>query len=542
MFRPFLIVLLLWIFVHNVAARGATDSILVRLEAVMAERDVYDNEKEQQLKILTRHARRRSLSPAEQYEASLQLVEAYQKYQVDSAITYIQKSREIAARLNDPVIHSRTAIQQAWLFATEGLYIESKALLDSIGRTALPPQVLPFYYETYVTFFSRYGQSTDNAGYYRMSELYRDSLLQVLDPRSLQHQIAEATRTLYKGQEQIAESTLLNLLEHTTDRDPERALIAYLLGVIYKNRGESDLQLRYFAISAITDVIHAIKDNASLQSLALTFFELGNVEQAYRFMEASIHDAIFCNARYRTVENSAYYPIINASFRALEQEQKRELHTYLILISLLSVGLIVGIVYSFIQVKRLARTRRELSYTNQQLNALNHALKEANENLLEANHIKEEYIANFFDICSLNIEKLEDYRKSLHKKAASGKFDQLLQELKSTDLAANELVELYRNFDTIFLNLYPTFVSEFNSLLLPDEQILPKAGELLNNELRIFALVRLGIVDSVKIAGFLRYSLRTVYNYRTKIRQKAKHSRDEFEALVKQIGTLRKLN
>ena len=523
-------------------ASGQTDSVLRRLEEVMADRAAYDAKKEQQLQTLSRLAQRRSLSPAEQYEAHLQLIEAYQKYQVDSAVAYVRKNRAIAATLNDPRIHSQAAIQQAWLFATEGLYIESKSLLDSIDRASLSPGLLPHYYETYLSFYSRYGQSTDNVGHYQMSERYRDSLLTVLDPRSLNHQITDATKTLYEGQERIAESALLTLLRHTTDENPERALIAYLLGVIYKNRGDSDAQLRYFAMSAITDVVNAIKDNASLQSLALTYYDRGDVEHAYRFMDAAINDAIFCNARYRTVENSTVYPIINASFRALEQAQQTKLHTYLILISLLSVGLIIGIVYSYVQVRRLARTRRALSLTNQRLNNLNQVLKDANDNLFEANHIKEEYIANFFDICSLNIEKLEDYRKSLHKKASAGKYEQVLQDLKSTDLAENELAALYHNFDTIFLNLYPTFVSEFNKLLLPDEEILPKPGELLNTELRIFALVRLGISDSVKIAGFLRYSLRTVYNYRTKIRQKARHSREEFEAQVRQIGMIRKPN
>lgn len=508
----------------------------------MAARTVYETEKERQLLTMASYAQTPSLSPMERYEANLRLIKGYQKYRVDSAVAYIRKNRAIAASLQDPFVHSQATLQQARLYSTKGLYVEAKNLLDSIDRAALSSELLSFYFETYLFYYSRYGQSTGNGNYYTMSERYRDSLLTALDPATLYYRITAATKTLYQGQDKDAEEALLGLLEQTTDDNPERALIAYLLGVIYKNRGNSDLQLAYFAISAITDVIHANKDNASMQSLALVYYDRGNVEQAYKFMEIAIRDALFSNARYRTIERSTYYPIINASFRALEQAQRRKLHIYLVLISLLSVGLVVGIVYSYIQVKRLARMRRALSVTNQRLNNLNYALKQANESLYEANHIKEEYIAHFFDICSLNIEKLEDYRKHLHKKATTGTFEQLLQELKSTDLTENELTELYHNFDTIFLNLYPSFVSEFNELLLPDEQIYPKPGELLNTELRIFALVRLGISDSVKIAGFLRYSLRTVYNYRAKVRQKARHSRDEFETQVRQIGVIRKLN
>ncbi|MGK6350555.1 DUF6377 domain-containing protein [Parapedobacter sp. DT-150] len=519
---------------------SANDSILVYLQQVMHNRALYDTLKNEKIATLKQRLQSSEPSLANQYGIHRQLIEAYKKYRVDSAIFYAQQNQEIADALANPRYKNETAIQLAWLYSSGGRYIESEELLENIDRTALSKQLLPDYYETYMTFCSRYGQSNGNVSYYQRSEHYRDSLLAVIDPASLRYRITAATRTLYQGQQQQAETELLALLDNTTDKQPERALIAYLLGVIGKAKGDIDQQLTYFAISAIADMVNSIKDNASLQGLALTYYDMGDITQAYRFMEAAINDAIFCNVRYRTVESTTYYPIINASFRALEQEQKAELRLYLLLISLLSVGLIIGIVYSYIQMKRLAKTRKALYHTNQQLNDLNQALKDANDNLFEANHIKEEYIAHFFDICSANIEKLEDYRKSLHKKAVNKQYDALLAALKSTDLAENELAELYHNFDTIFLNLYPTFVPEFNSLLLPDEQILPKHGELLNTELRIFALVRLGITDSVKIASFLRYSLRTVYNYRTKIRHKAIVSREAFEAQVRQIGTLRK--
>lgn len=177
---------------------------------------------------------------------------------------------------------------------------------------------------------------------------------------------------------------------------------------------------------------------------------------------------------------------------------------------------------------------------NQGITDTNKQLKEVNIQLSESNHIKEEYIAHFFDLCSTYITKLEDYRKSLNKKAANNQLDDLFKTLKSTAFVDNELEELYKNFDNIFLSLYPTFVEDFNTLLISEEQIVLKPGELLNTELRIFALIRLGITDSVKIASFLRYSLSTIYNYRTKARNKAAVSRDEFENLVMKIGIIQK--
>jgi len=523
----------------GVYAQGQ-DSISRRLHTVMENRTYYDARKSEQIQTLKQLLVANKLTLKQRYDINLKLCEAYKKYKADSAVFYIQKSREIAITLKDQKLKDQAAVQLAWLYSTEGLYIESKALLDHIDRASLAEPLLPDYYDAYLGFCSHYGQSNNNPVYYRKSELYRDSLLSVLDPTSLKYRITDATRLLYQSQTEHAEKALLALLSQTTDKNPERALIAYLLGIIYKNRGDIVQQRQFFSISAITDVINAIKDNASMQGLALTYYDMGNVDLAYQFIQAAINDAIFCNVRYRTVESSSFYPIINASFQEKERQQKAALRDYLILISILSVVLIIGIVYIYQQMKRLGKTRKALYQTNQQLSKLNDDLQQVNHQLFESNHIKEEYIAHFFDICSAYIDKLESYRKSLHKKAMSNQLESLMKDLKSTDLVEKELEKLYESFDSIFLNLYPTFVKEFNSLLLSDEQILPKHNELLSTELRIFALVRLGITDSVKIASFLRYSLRTVYNYRTKVRNKAKVSRDEFEERVKAIGTFRK--
>ncbi|WP_345232332.1 DUF6377 domain-containing protein [Olivibacter ginsenosidimutans] len=516
------------------------DSISRRLRMVMENRTYYDARKSEQIVALKQLLVANRQTPRQQYAIHLRLSEAYKKYKADSAVFYTQQSIAIATALNDQQLNNQAAVQLAWLYSTEGLYIESKELLDHIDRASLAKQLLPDYYEAYLGFCSHYGQSNNNVVYYRKSELYRDSLLSVLDPLSLKYRITDATRMLYQSQTKQAEESLLLLLDQTSDKDPERALIAYLLGVIYKNKNDVEQQQKFFAISAIADVVNAIKDNASMQSLALTYYDMDNVDLAYQFIQAAINDAIFCNVRYRTVESSSFYPIINASFQEKERQQKRALRSYLLLISVLSLVLIAGIMYIYQQMKRLGKTRKALYQTNQQLSKLNTDLQQANDQLFESNHIKEEYIAHFFDICSAYIEKLESYRKSLHKKAMSNQLESLMKDLKSTDLVEKELEKLYESFDSIFLNLYPTFVKEFNSLLLQDEQILPKHHELLSTELRIFALVRLGITDSIKIASFLRYSLRTVYNYRTKVRNKARVSRDEFEEQVKAIGTFRK--
>jgi DNA-binding CsgD family transcriptional regulator/uncharacterized protein YneF (UPF0154 family) len=247
---------------------------------------------------------------------------------------------------------------------------------------------------------------------------------------------------------------------------------------------------------------------------------------------------MLCKVRYRIIEGTSSYPIINAAYQQKISSQNRQLVGLVIIVSILLIGVIIGLVIIYRQVQHLRRIRSELSATNQQLRSLNDEIKRTNLKLSESNHIKEEYIAQFFDMCSSYIDKMEDIRKALLKKATNQQWDALREQLKSTQMEEREVQQLYVNFDRIFLNLYPTFVDEFNALLQEEEKIYPKKTELLNTELRIFALIRLGIDDSVKIASFLRYSLRTVYNYRTKVRNKAAGNRDAFEAAVCQIAVI----
>ena len=192
--------------------------------------------------------------------------------------------------------------------------------------------------------------------------------------------------------------------------------------------------------------------------------------------------------------------------------------------------------------KKLSKARNSLQTVNSRLNELNSELKQMNEclsntniQLSEANHIKEEYIARFIKLCSTYIDRLDAYRRMVNKKINGGHVEDLLKITKSQNLIDEELKDLYDNFDSAFLHLFPNFISKFNELLLDTEKIYPKKDELLNTELRIFALIRLGIDDSSQIAEFLRYSVNTIYNYRAKVKNKSHCQRDKFEQYVKEI-------
>lgn len=515
---------------------SSKDSVQRILDRTLRESGIYERVKKDKIHNLKRQLGDVKDNRDRWYEVHATLYEEYKKYQLDSAIYYVQQNIILASQLEDNYKRDKARLILANLFSTMGKFIESKKLLDEISNSPLNESLLADYYRVQSSFHSHYGLSSNNPHFFKVSEQYRDSLLDVLDTLSLEYRISYVTKQVYAHNYDAAGSMLHNLVDELDESDEDRAFVAYLLGVIYGNVGKKDLQIKYLGISAIGDIKNVIKDNASMQSLAMAYYEDGDIDRANVFIEKAISDAVFSNVRFRTIESSSFYPIIHTAFVKKEKEQQSELLKFLIIISILSVLLLIGVIYIYWQMSKLRKARVALDRINHQLVELNQQLLFSNEQLKESNHVKEEYIAQFFDICSTYINKLDVMRKDILKKILNQSYDNLKKELQSGDYLKAELEDLYHNFDVIFINLYPTFVSEFNDLLLPEEQIVLKEGEVLNSELRIFALVRLGISDNAKIASFLRYSLRTVYNYRVKTRSKMKGAKTDFEKSIMNIG------
>lgn len=525
-------------FAQSVVDVSPKDSVERELKKVLGRKIEF--EKEKLMKIFEIKERLKLMpSPVDRYNFQDKLYNEFKTYQIDSAIFYVNENKKLAIQLNDNLKKNEVDIQLASLYSSAGRFIESNEILKGIPRHSLSSEQEADYYRAFSDFYSHYGQSTNHYNYFSLSEVYRDSLLNVLPNDSKEHRISSATRALFGNNFDKAEKELLQLLSEYKDTDHERAVIAYLLGLLYKNKDDQEKQIYYLGLSAITDVKNTVKDNASMQSLALVYFERNEIDKAYLFIQEAMEDALFCNVRFRTIENSSFYPIINSAFQEKEQANKNQLKNFLYTISFMSILLLVAFIILYMQMKRLKKTRKDLKNLNDELQGLNAQLLKVNQDLQESNHIKEEYMAQFFELCSAYIDKLDNTRKGILKKISNNQLDELSKELKSQDFIKTELDDLYHNFDVIFLNLYPTFIQEFNNLLKPEERLTLKHDELLNSELRIFALIRLGISDSTKIARFLRYSLRTVYNYRVKVRNKVLGTKEDFDEQIKEIGNLK---
>lgn len=495
------------------------------------------------------------ISDEQRYDINLKLYNEYKTYISDSAIHYVRENAQIVEVLNNPVWKYETKLDLASLYVITGMFIEAIDILKSIdARNLKDDWLLIKYFDCYKQLYSFYANNNLYTRIYKeKSKLYRDSLLAVLDNGSNHYKIVYAEKLYDESRLDEARRILLELLEGAESDTHEKAVLSYALANIYKKEGNVGLQKQYYAMSATCDIKKAIKENASMQALASILYETGDVEKAYMCIKSSMEDAMFCNARLRTHEVSQILPIIDSAYQENIARQKSELQLFLLLVSVLSLFLLIAIIYVYRQMKRIARIRKEvyranvklnelnnnLQFTNNELNNVNKVLSDVNIELSEANQIKEVYIGHFLDLCSTYINKIESYQNTLRKKAADKKLEELYKILKSHEMIDNELKALYANFDNIFLHLFPNFVEEFNSLLLKEERFLLKPNELLNVELRIFALIRLGIVDSSKIASFLHYSANTIYSYRTRVRNKSAVPRDQFENMVMKIGAIK---
>lgn len=531
------------------AAQTELDSLLKVLDEEIVHSLRYEESKKQRIALIKESTSSYKTSLEEKYHANIRLFEEYESYVCDSARYYINWNINIARQVGQLDWLNESTLKKAHILATSGLYSEAVELLETIDKRQLSVDMLVDYYavfENIYLYHAEYAQDDEyRPEYLNKMNAYRDSVLRIVPEGTYKYVIVQgpvlADRNRLKDAERLLNNFLLNLSPDTR----EYAVVTSILAFVYQCDKQPEMQKINLAKSAIADIKGVVKENNSLRALAELLYQQGDVERANIYMKKSMADASQYNARLRNVQASKMLPMIDYSYQMEKELQHKKLQIFLGVISLLSVFLILTIGYIFRQMKKLAKARLEVVYANNELKKLNVDLVEANrlqrqlnDSLTETGRIKEEYIGRFLGLCSTYIDKLETYRRMLNKKAASGKVEELYKTLKSSQFIDDELKEFYLNFDNSFLSIFPNFVECFNNLFPKDDVIVPKQGERLTTEMRIYALIRLGINDSAKIASFLRYSITTIYTYRSKLKNKSLY-RDDFEERVMKIGSFK---
>jgi DNA-binding NarL/FixJ family response regulator len=503
-----------WLFGQN----PGMESLLEELDRTLDNRTIFENEKRHTIDSV-RALRRPSLPPEVQYRINKEMIELYKSYSYDSAMHYVGLNRELADRLRDVRLSAESGIDYSNLLLKGGLFMETIKSLGRIDRRTLPDDLVDDYYlchEQLYHHMSRYTAGTPfEREYSAVSMAWVDSLRSVVGEDS-DHYLALSRIYISNPDRRIARALLQNLLDRLEVGSHACAIVSATLAECYDQTDpeESRQREKYLITSAISDITSTVKEYVSLSNLAGSLYLEGDLDRAYRYGTISMEDANFYNARLRRIELSLIFPIIERAYKAELDRHNARLRGSVIAISLLAVVLLGLMIYVWRQTVVLRRIRQALIETNERLAA-------TNRSLFEANHIKEEYLGRFLSMCSGYIDKMERYQSSALNRLNAGKMDELRAMVRSSSVLDHEIREFYQNFDRAFLKIFPGFVSKFNSLLRENERIVVPTGELLTTELRIFALIRLGIGDSSQIAKFLRYSANTVYTYRTKIKNKA---------------------
>lgn len=493
----------------------------------------------------------RGVSLEQQYEIYGQLYDQYVTFQFDKAMEMLDRQAELAEKMDDRRKIADVKLNRAMLYTTSGMFFEANILLSSsIDTTVLTRPQLIEYYNIQQRFYFDFNEYTQTPEMNRISKAkvryYRDRILKETTSTSEAHQYIVIRDCMDDGDYYRADQLNRRLLAQFNPNSHEYAVHAYDQARICDALSQTKEKILWYTRSATADVKCATKDNASLCCLAQAMLQENQIDRAFRYITISLNDALFYNAKLRPWQIANVIPMIEKSYQESMARQQRHTHNYLIVAvilatALLGICLLVAWLYH-----RSQLTRRKIEQMHRQIKEYNTSLSQSNEKarimnaaLIEANTVKEEYIGLFLSMCSNYIEKLMSYQRNVRRKLAAGKIAELKAESSSSEVIDAELESFYEMFDNAFLQLYPNFVEEFNSLLKPSSRIELKKGERLNTELRIFALIRLGITDSSRIAALLRYSVNTIYNYRARIKNNAAGSRDDFEEAIKTIGVIR---
>lgn len=523
--------------------------LLQELDKQLELAPTYDANHLQRLNALKSVARNPQVTPSQRYGFYRQLIDEYKAFNYDSTLFYIDESRRLARQLNDRRLVDEASIRQGFLFATGGNFLEaSDVLYNELDSTTLDPALLPDYYTALQRLASELAVYTTDSTLARTSasrrDYYLERLLECLDPQSDEALYTRLQTALAQENFALADSLSLVLTGRHPASSHKYAIYAYFRSVLFDYQGDTPRQMEWLARSAIADIKSSVKDYASLCRLATVLFDTDDdVERAFHYIDVSMRDAMSYNAKLRPWQVASILPQIEKAYIDKQNAQAERFKLFIIIISALLVLSGTAVVFLILQTQKTNQAQKDTFELNERLviqkNELANAYSQQQiltRQITDANRVKEEYISLFLGILSDNIDQMKEFRANVKRKIRAGHLAELTDDLSNVEQNEAEVASFYKMFDSAFLELYPHFVDEFNKLLIPEERFDLKKGELLNTELRIFALIRLGISDSGKIATLLRYSVNTIYNYRAKIKNNALGSRDTFEDQVKHIG------
>jgi len=523
--------LLLFLLLIPCAAFSSSkpDSLFDRLKFEFTQKSVYDNQKEQGIQKLKKSLASISKSNYQtQFNICLKLYDEYKSFQYDSAYVYAGKLQELSHTLKDRSKEDYSKIKIGFILISSGMFKETFESLRGVHIHDLDNDTKIEYYSlltrAYYDVASYDNDKIYSPVYSQLANQYIDSAIALSKPDSYDKIYLTGFKKRKNGQGKEASLDFHNLLDNHQLTTHQYAIVASTLSEISPDRNE---RMALLAKAAISDIRASTKETVALLWLAQLLYKDGDTENVYLFLQQALNDAEFYGARQRKIQINTLLPIVaSEKVNYIERENTR----FLIFLASITVLTILVVWFSINLFKQLKKVRAKEKIIDDK----NVQLEKINEKLVEGTKIKEEYIGYFFNVISGYILQLEKLKRSIDMKLHAKKLDDI-QILIDRINIKKERDNLFYTFDHVFIKIFPNFINSFNALFKPEDQIWPKEDEVLTTDLRIFALIRMGITDTETIAKILEYSEKTIYVYKMRIKAKAIIPGDDFDHQIMAI-------
>jgi hypothetical protein len=538
--------IIFFLFILCIAIKGSAisrnDSLLNMLLQTIEFSSKYDDKKISLINELRSSLQSLPVNDLEmQYQTIRSLYEEYKSFNYDSAFLYARKLQKVSLQLKNAILIEDSKIKLSFILVSGGLFKNAFDTLNSVSLEGVPDSIKAQYYSLMGRYYYDLSDyNNDNyfmPVYYQLGNRFIDSSLLYYEPSSFEYNYYNGLRDLKTGKASSAVTEFQSILKRPNLSFHQKALVKSTLSGIYREMNETDKEIEMFLLAAMDDIKSSTKETTATLYLSRIYFAKDNLKAAFLCVEKAIQDAIYYGARQRQVQLSSILPIIQGAQVSAVVRQKKLLILYSSIATLLVIALVVLSIKINKKNKKLKIAEHAIREANQKeqeinkkLSVVNAKLSDVNVKLSEANQIKEEYIIHFFNVNTDFFSRIERFKMVTEKKLSDRKYDEIKYLLNNINLKV-EKAEMLKNFDKVFLNLFPHFIYDFNSLFNEEERIYPDKDELLNTDLRIFALMKMGITNNEKIAQILGYSVNTIYAYKTKIKKKSNVSSREFDEL-----------
>lgn len=528
--RLFFLTFFLLIALESEAASDPAQS-LNNLNAVIAQREIILTEKLNRIEALKHELN--GANKNERYALYGKIYDEYKSFIYDSAFRYARLLQQAAYQLNDTEKIASSKIKIGFVLVSSGLFNETLDTLRTVQLRHLNDSLRSEYYflmaRTHYDLSDFSGDDFYRPYHTTYGNAYMDSAIAVSPVTSLRFLMFTGLKNLRLQNISSAQDAFERLLKRPLTHQ-QLAVVASTLSFIYHHTARPEMSKDMLIKAAIADLQSSTKETLAMLNLADLLYKEGDIEHAYAYIRIAMEDANFYGARHRKIQVAAVFPVIEGQRLRTVESHRSALLMYAFVITMLTVWIIVFAIIIWRQFRKLKQAEKIISDAN-------HRLQETNHQLMDANKIKEEYVWYYFTVTAEHISRLDALKKSLDLKLLTKKQDEIKFIVDSINIK-REREELYHNFDRVFLKLFPDFVAVFNSFFKEEDRILLKEGQLLNTELRIFALMRMGIHDNEKIAKILDYSVTTIYTYKTRIRSKSMLENDEFDKRIMGIRAI----